>query len=109
MLISVHIDIIAKVSSEFEARFEAGEARLGAGETRFGACRSGCPSRMGVTGCMEIGGVLRYAMRAGRLLFLLFLALAWVKEYFTPLILIMEPAEKLLPPLAFIRTYRSYY
>ena len=32
---------------------------------------------------MKIDGVLRYAIRAGRLLFLLFLALAWVKEYFT--------------------------
>ena len=41
----------------------------------LGAPLSGCLGRMGVTGCMEIGGVLRFAIiRAGRL---------WVKEYFT--------------------------
>ena len=60
------------VSPKFEARF---------GD--LGAHLSGCLGRMGVTGCMEIDDVLRYAIRAGRLLFLLFLALAWVKEYFT--------------------------
>ena len=52
-------------------------------EARFGTRLSGCLDRMGVAECMEIDGVLRYAMRTGRLLFQYFLALAWVKEYFT--------------------------
>ena len=56
----------------------------------LGAHLSGCLGRMGVTGCMEIGSVLRFAIRAGRLLFLLFLALAWIKEFFTDVSLYLD-------------------
>ena len=45
---------------------------------------------------MELGGVLRFAIRADRLLFLLLLVLAWVKEYILLLHLLSTPTMRTL-------------